>query len=87
LGLRAGLDSGQVTSGLIGRARVVYDLWGDAVNLAFRVQGDSDEPGIYLTQRVADRIPDTITVLPAGELDTQSGRQRVWRVEVGVTVE
>ena len=42
LGLRAGLDSGKVTSGLIGRARVVYDMWGDAVNLAFRVQGDSD---------------------------------------------
>ena len=60
LGLRAGLDSGQVTSGLIGRARVVYDMWGDAVNLAFRVQGDSDEPGIYITQRVADRIPDTV---------------------------
>lgn len=81
LGLRAGLDSGKVTSGLIGRARVVYDMWGDAVNLAFRVQGDSDEPGIYVTQRVADRLPDSIPVLPAGDVDTQSGTQRVWKVE------
>jgi class 3 adenylate cyclase len=86
LGLRAGLDSGQVTSGLIGRARVVYDMWGDAVNLAFRVQGDSTEPGIYITQRVADRIPDTIPIMPAGEVSTQSGEQRVWRIEATVTV-
>ena len=81
LDLRAGLDSGKVTSGLIGRARVVYDMWGDAVNLAFRVQGDSDEPGIYVTQRVADRLPDSIPVLPVGDVDTQSGTQRVWKVE------
>jgi class 3 adenylate cyclase len=84
LGIRAGLDSGKVTSGLIGRARVVYDMWGDAVNLAFRVQGDSDEPGIYITQRVADRIPDTVSITPAGEVATQSGTQRVWRVETPV---
>jgi class 3 adenylate cyclase len=87
LGLRAGLDSGQVTSGLIGRARVVYDMWGDAVNLAYRVQGDYDEPGIYITQRVADRIPDTIPLTPAGEVAMKSGSQRVWRVETSVTVE
>ncbi|WP_426323924.1 adenylate/guanylate cyclase domain-containing protein [Microbacterium sp. E-13] len=86
LTLRAGLDSGKVTSGLIGRARVVYDMWGDAVNLAFRVQGDSDEPGIYITQRVAERVPDSITVVPAGEIETQSGGQRVWRVEAPTAV-
>ncbi|GAA2002569.1 adenylate/guanylate cyclase domain-containing protein [Microbacterium ulmi] len=86
LGLRAGLDSGKVTSGLIGRARVVYDMWGDAVNLAFRVQGDSAEPGIYVTQRVADRIPDTVPITPAGEVSTQNGTQRVWRVAAPVQI-
>jgi class 3 adenylate cyclase len=86
LTLRAGLDSGKVTSGLIGRARVVYDMWGDAVNLAYRVQGDADEPGIYITQRVAERLPDSITVLPAGEIQTQSGGQRVWKVEAPAVV-
>lgn len=86
LSLRAGLDSGKVTRGLIGRARVVYDMWGDAVNLAYRVQGDSNEPGIYITQRVADRIPDTITLEPVGDVATQNGTQRVWRVEAAPSV-
>ncbi|GAA1982579.1 adenylate/guanylate cyclase domain-containing protein [Microbacterium pumilum] len=86
LGLRAGLDSGKVTSGLIGRARVVYDMWGDAVNLAFRVQGDSSEPGIYITQRVADRLPESVSVRPVGDVETQNGTQRVWKVEAAVPV-
>lgn len=86
LDLRAGLDSGQVTSGLIGRARIVYDMWGDAVNLAYRVQGDYDDPGIYITQRVADRLPETISVEPAGEVSTKSGPQRVWRVLADASV-
>jgi class 3 adenylate cyclase len=86
LGLRAGLDSGKVTSGLIGRARVVYDMWGDAVNLAFRVQGDSNEPGIYISQRVADRLPDSVSMQPMGDVETQNGTQRVWKVEAPVPV-
>ena len=87
LHLRAGLDSGRVTSGLIGRARVVYDMWGDAVNLAFRVQGDSAEPGIFVTQRVADRIPDTVPMVPAGDIETASGTQRVWRIGAAATAD
>ena len=58
LGLRVGIDTGTVTSGLVGRARVVYDMWGDAVNLAFRCRATRARPGIYITQRVADRLPD-----------------------------
>jgi class 3 adenylate cyclase len=61
-------------------------MWGDAVNLAYRVQGDYDEAGIYMTQRVADRLPDTITLVPAGEVTTKTGTQRVWRVETSVPV-
>ncbi len=85
LHLRAGLDCGRVTTGLIGRARVVYDMWGDTVNLAFRVPGESAEPGIYLTQRVADQLPDTLRLLPSGEVTTSAGAQRVWRVDPAIT--
>ncbi|MBP1078265.1 class 3 adenylate cyclase [Microbacterium terrae] len=82
LTLRAGLASGKVTSGLIGRARIVYDMWGDAVNLAFRVQDDTDQPGVYITQRVADRLPESAAITPVGEVDTHEGVQRVWKVSI-----
>ena len=60
LNIRVGLDTGTVTSGLVGRSSMVYDLWGDAVSLAFRLQGGATENGIFLTQRVVDKIPDTM---------------------------
>ena len=38
LSLRAGIDSGAVSSGLVGRTSLAYDLWGQAVSLAYQVE-------------------------------------------------
>jgi class 3 adenylate cyclase len=81
LDLRAGIDMGTVTSGLIGRQSVLYDLWGDAVNLAFRLQGGASSSGIFVTQAVADRVADAVTFTDVGVVPTDSGYERVWRIE------
>lgn len=81
LAVRAGVDTGTVSSGLVGRSRVVYDLWGDAVSLAFRLQGGADEPGIFVTQRVVDKIADQLPFTDSGVIDTAAGSQRVWRID------
>jgi class 3 adenylate cyclase len=83
--VRVGMDTGTVTSGLIGRTAMVYDLWGDAVSLAFRLQGGATESGVFLTQRVVDKIPDTLPYTDAGVVETASGWQRVWRVDPAST--
>jgi class 3 adenylate cyclase len=79
--VRVGMDTGTVTSGLVGRTSMVYDLWGDAVSLAFRLQGGATESGIFLTQRVVDKIPDSLPYDDAGVVETSTGWQRVWRVD------
>jgi class 3 adenylate cyclase len=84
--VRVGMDTGTVTSGLIGRTAMVYDLWGDAVSLAFRLQGGATESGIFLTQRVVDKIPDNLPYGDAGVVETSTGWQRVWRVDPVATV-
>lgn len=81
LHVRVGLDTGTVTSGLVGRSSMVYDLWGDAVSLAFRLQGGATESGVFLTQRVVDKVPDTLPYADAGVVETSTGWQRVWRVD------
>ena len=82
LSIRAGIDTGTVTSGLVGQAHIAYDLWGDAVNLAFQLQGTNRESGIFLTQQVVDRMPDTVLVRDWGFVSSATGPQQVWRVDV-----
>ena len=80
LGLRAGIDTGQVSSGLVGRSSIVYDMWGAAVNLAYRVQSGSPQDGIYVTQRVYETIGDTRVFTSAGSITIDGVEQPIWRL-------
>ena len=81
LHVRAGLDLGRASSGLVGRAHLVYDLWGEAVSLAFRVQAERPESGIFLTERLVAQLPGTVVLTEVGTVQTAEGEQRVYRVE------
>jgi class 3 adenylate cyclase len=80
LALRAGLDAGHVTSGLVGRTSVIYDMWGEAVNLAHRVQAAGYGPGVYVSQQVYDRLRDTVEFEEAPAIEMRSGSEPVWKV-------
>ncbi|WP_334152795.1 adenylate/guanylate cyclase domain-containing protein [Microbacterium sp.] len=80
IGLRAGVDTGTVTSGLVGRTSLAYDLWGDAVNLAYRVRSVTGEPGIYVSQTVYDRSREIFTFVEAGTIETHGKAETVWKV-------
>jgi class 3 adenylate cyclase len=80
LELRAGIDTGTVTSGLVGRATLAYDMWGSAVNVAYQVQSGSPQPGIYVTSRVYDVMRDTRDFSPAGEVGGGDDTEPIWRL-------
>ena len=80
LGLRAGIDTGRVSSGLVGRSSIVYDMWGAAVNLAYRVQSGSPQDGIFVTQQVYETIGDTEAFTPAGSIMNDGVEQPIWQV-------
>lgn len=69
-----------MTSGLVGTA-AIYDLWGDSVSLAYRVQTANSEPGIYLTSAVYERVRDSFSFSPAGDVTTKDEVEQVWRLE------
>jgi class 3 adenylate cyclase len=81
LSLRAGIDTGDVTSGIVGRGNALFDLWGDSVSLAFRLQNGSSESGIFLTEGVVEGLADRLPIIPAGQIQTADGTQRVWRID------
>ena len=58
LGLRIGIDSGPVVAGVIGRTKFGYDLWGDTVNTASRMQSHAPPGAIQVTERTYGRLQD-----------------------------
>ncbi|AFM17584.1 family 3 adenylate cyclase [Mycolicibacterium chubuense NBB4] len=81
LGLRAGIDTGMVTSGLVGRSTLAYDMWGAAVNLAYQVQSGSPRPGVYVTTGVYDVMRDARAFTSAGTMTVDGDEQTIWRLE------
>ena len=83
LKLRAGIDTGRVSSGLVGRASLAYDMWGSAVDLAYQVQSGSPQPGVYVTSDVYDAMRDTRSFTAAGEVTVEGQPQAIWRLAEG----
>jgi class 3 adenylate cyclase len=80
LKLRAGIDTGTVTSGLVGRSTLAYDMWGSAVNLANQVQSGSPQPGVYVTSAVYEAMRDSRQFTSVGAITVDGEEQPIWRL-------
>jgi class 3 adenylate cyclase len=80
LKLRAGIDTGTVTSGLVGRSTLAYDMWGQAVNLAYQAQSGSPQPGVYVTSAVYEVMRDSRSFRSAGVVAVDGEEQPIWRL-------
>jgi class 3 adenylate cyclase len=58
LAVRIGIDTGPVVAGVIGTSRFIYDLWGDTVNTASRMESHGVAGCIQVTARTHDRLRD-----------------------------
>ena len=56
LSLRIGIASGEVVAGIVGKKKFAYDLWGDAVNVASRMESHGLPNRIQVTAAVRDRL-------------------------------
>jgi class 3 adenylate cyclase len=54
--LRIGVDTGPVVAGVIGRQKFSYDLWGDTVNTASRMESHAPPGAIQITERTQERL-------------------------------
>ena len=77
--LRIGMASGPVVAGVVGARKFFYDVWGDAVNIASRMESTDVEGRIQVPQRVYESLKDDYVLEERGVVDVKGkGPMNTW---------
>ncbi len=80
--IRIGLHSGPVVAGIVGIKKFAYDIWGDTVNIASRIESNSEPGKINISESTYEEIKDQFTCVPRGPVDVKGkGELKMYFVE------
>lgn len=79
LGIRIGFHTGNVVAGVIGKSKFSYDIWGDAVNLASRLESHGEPGRIHVSGDVYILLTDSYEFEPRGKVEIKGiGARETW---------
>jgi class 3 adenylate cyclase len=70
--LRIGLHTGSVMSGVVGRKKFTYDVWGDAVNIAARMESTDEADQVNISEGTYQHIKSYFDCTPRGALEVKN---------------
>jgi class 3 adenylate cyclase len=68
---RIGIDTGPLVAGVIGRSKFIYDLWGDTVNTASRMESHAPTGAIQVSERSYGRLHHRYELEPRGTVEVK----------------
>ena len=71
IGLRVGINTGPVVAGVIGTKKFIYDLWGDAVNTASRMESNGVQGSIQVTEATYEKLRDKYAFEARGTIEVK----------------
>ncbi|RYD80055.1 MAG: adenylate/guanylate cyclase domain-containing response regulator [Sphingobacteriales bacterium] len=70
--LRIGIHTGSLVAGVVGHKKFAYDIWGDTVNTAARMEQNSEAGRINISKETYELIQNKFTVSPRGFIDVKN---------------
>jgi adenylate cyclase len=67
--IRIGINTGPIVAGIVGSSKFAYDVWGDTVNVASRLESTSEPGRIQVSSELASRLADRFVFEPRGTVD------------------
>lgn len=69
--IRCGINSGEIVAGVIGKSKFIYDIWGDTVNVASRMESTGVPMKIHVTESVYAQTSDTFAYSESPEIEVK----------------
>jgi class 3 adenylate cyclase/CHASE3 domain sensor protein len=84
LQIRIGINCGPVIAGVIGKSKFIYDLWGDTVNLASRMESHGVAGRIHISEAIYQRVKGCFKVENRGVINVKGkGEMTTYLIGVG----
>jgi guanylate cyclase len=81
--MRFGINTGPAVAGVVGQRNFHYDIWGDAVNTASRMESHGEPSRIQISEATYELVKDVFECEPRGEIDVKGkGLMRTWWVSL-----